>query len=309
MELIQLKQWDIPNYPNDLVQRINTPRSPEQLKRWKFLSGWGLSEYQKIKRMFHFFDKAMEMETQGKFRAAEFFWESCLHICKTLKDDRRDELLKNALIKTFTGRVNGYFSTAELPDHKNRVFYFIEQIKAAIKILLTSAEVNKQYLTKIATYVIQRYDLLKENEKALLFSGELNKVYPGNIFFATRFIELCLDKGITQLQDENKNSATQNLRKLIGELEGRTFPEVVQIQCFDTLGWLYYYYGIKQAGFNNVSFALLAVRKAMTYHPDIENIQQSWNTLMDRMENQKKEIARVMQNIRRQPNTHLSSSG
>jgi hypothetical protein len=313
MMINHLQEWDIPGYPNVLVHRLETDGQQAHRKAgaWKLISGWRLSEDQTIRRFFHYFDKAMENEAAGKFDAAGFFWESCMQIVGKIKGPQREELLKNVLIKTFTGRANGYFARLVDPEpgYKARLLFFLAKTESAVELLQHDGEEQLAYYRELISFLIFRYDRLQDTKKMLSSTDLANKAFPDDTYFAGRLMDLCFQQGMDEMKDEKNPFVRVNLKQLIDKMETRSFPKSLQIQAYIRLGWLYYYYGIRLAGADNVSASLLAVRKAMVYNPEITGIGEAWNSLIERMKNLKVQVEQVLARVRSTPNMHLTGSG
>jgi hypothetical protein len=324
--------------PDQQVARDVLALANQGFTRWQRVLGWKLDVPGRMGLLLLHHRLAMAAELAGQWQRADFFWQllhtefkalsgkpeawETLVLCVANRPEvallndpgqLRLRLVDEILIDTHCAFYNGQVQQAEKLTLEDRAFVHVDYIKG---LLTWSGLAGDALLSVLGPSEETRLTLYKEArkwEQALQVCTDMLERFPDRTDYQDKLVELHFSSTLAKVKNgtserENRADATMLLGG-IDRLEQMRKSYPYNVLIFDMLGYLYHLRAIKLANGLQLADALVAVQKALTYSPSLEEAYETQAKLVEMMENLQSQVQSLMAELAQRPNATLNEQG
>jgi len=225
----------------------------------------------------------------------------------------RERLVDEHFIDTHIGLFNGYAADQETLDAGNRAFTHLARLQALLPVSSFSPAQRHALLQLPLERLAAAHESARQWDGALEAIEKLVALAPEQVRHQDRLIDLVFAKALMNIKASDNETVNRQhadmLQRGIAELEKLRSRFVDNAKVYENLAVLRHLRGVKLANAGAFYDALLEVRKAVILLPSFSTAIETWNQLLEAVENSQKHVGEMEAKIKSQPNLTLNERG
>jgi len=250
---------------------------------------------ERLEQIFFFHKKALQAEINAKYLRADFFWgktyklffrlndEVFQHFSNELSTFGKDVLTKELLLDTHLAFIKGIFHFSSEKIKNSRIEKHLGYIEELLSHLPLKKEKSMDFFSLNWAKLKIEHALNKDHiSDAILTIRQAIKKFPHETSFVKKANNLEINRAIESINEKNNINESQ-LLKAVKSLEKLRTDIPKEKLIYEHLGNYYSILMSLQAKAGNFCDALLSLRKAVIYYPNIVNYDEWWTALSEQL--------------------------